>query len=109
MPAILARKPLGIAGARFGGLFRAIFRWRIRFKRDEKSSGGRGYFLNGCQKRCFIGFRWLVKTTHFTHKLQCGQMDLFFGHRWLKVEEGFDISTHTRHLSMLELPGAYLQ
>ena len=63
---------LGIAGARFGSLFRAIFRWRIRFKRAEKSSGGRSYLLNGCQKRCFIGFRWLVKTTHFTHKLQRG-------------------------------------
>ena len=46
----------------------------------------------------FVGFRWLIETAHFSHKLQCGRTNLFVRHRRIKVEQGFNVSAHKHYL-----------
>src|SRR6266568_1440225 len=91
---MLCGKPLSSACPSLGSLFFAIPRRRIRLKRRQEVPGNCRYLFNRREERTFVDFRWLVEAAHFSHELQGGRADLFFGHGRLEIEEGFDVSTH---------------
>src|SRR5208283_4988657 len=79
---------------RLRGLFFPILRQRGGFERTQKTGRDLGYFIDGSQKRAFVGLRGFVKTTDLPHELERSSSNLCVSYWRIEIEEGFDIPAH---------------
>ncbi len=86
----------GRAGFGFRGFFFAILGRGTGFERLQKPEGNTRYFIDGSEKRGFVGLRRLVKAGNLAHKLQRSGADLVRTDRRVEVVKRFDVPAHGR-------------
>src|SRR5580693_3832990 len=87
-------KSFGAARLGFCRFFFAIFRSGGGFERLQKPGGCRSNFIDGSEKRGFVGLGRFVEARDFPHKLEGGGADLFRSYRRIEIVERLDISAH---------------
>src|SRR5688572_15172776 len=76
------------------GFHVAIARLGIGYEGIQQLAGDDGNSLNCFIERRLVGLRRLVEARQLSYELQSRGLDFFLRRRWIKVEQGFDVSTH---------------